>query len=221
MADILKLDNSKDRSKINILDFGCGSGFLVKQLQDLGYDAFGLDIFSEGIELSKNQGVKNLGITSGGHIDFPDKCFDYVLAVDVLEHIENETPIIKEIERVLAPGGKFIIIVPAWMFMWGKVDEVAHHFRRYRAPELIKTVEQAGNFKVVYKTYFNTFLFFPIAAVRLAAKWFNIFNYDSDFDINNRFLNSICLFIFNAERLFLPRLRFPFGVSIMTIMAKK
>lgn len=203
-----------------IFDFGCGSGYLVEGLQKIGYDAYGSDFEKDAIDYGLNQSIKNLKLATGEKIDYPDKTFDVVTAFDVLEHIENEKPIIREFVRILKPGGRVIISVPAYQWMWGVQDDISHHFRRYTACSLLAVFRDFPELKLVRKTYFNTFLFPPIAVVRLFSKWFNIKNRKSDFDVKTGFLDVIFYHIFNFEHYFLKFINFPFGVSIALILEK-
>lgn len=221
VLDLLKKHNRRNKNETRILDFGCGSGYFVGQLAKMGYQSFGLDNSVEAIEFGRNQGTKNLAVVDGNRINSPDNYFDCILLLDVLEHLENESPIIKEIERVLLPGGIAIITVPAFKFLWGVQDEISRHYRRYRMPQLLNVVQRSGSFNITFKSYFNTFLFFPIAAIRLFSKWFHIENRESDFDINSRLLNRLFFFIFNMEKNFLRHVTFPFGVSIITVLRKQ
>src|SRR3989344_2473675 len=84
-----------------IFDFGCGSGYLVGELQKMGYNAHGIDFEKEAIDYGVNFGIKNLTLGSGNRIEYPEESFDLITAFDVLEHIENEKPIIKELIRIL------------------------------------------------------------------------------------------------------------------------
>lgn len=203
-----------------IFDFGCGSGYTVGYLQELGYDISGTDISTEAIEFGLSRGIRNIAVVQGGEISHLEGGFDLILALDVVEHTEDDSGAIGAIERALKPGGMAIITVPAYQWMWGVQDEVAHHFRRYTMPGLTGMVKRSGGFKVVRKTYFNTFLFPPIAVVRVLSKWFNLKERESDFEISNRFLNGLFYFIFNIETYFLKFLNFPFGVSILIILKK-
>ncbi len=203
-----------------IFDFGCGSGYLVGELQKMGYDTYGLDFEKYAIDYGLNQGINNLKLATGEKIDYPDETFNIVTAFDVLEHIENEKPIIKELVRILKPGGKMIISVPAYMWLWGVQDDISHHFRRYTAGSLVNVFKNLPELKVIRKTYFNTFLFPPIAVVRLFSKWFNIKNRNSDFDIKTGFLDVIFYHVFNLEHHFLKFIDFPFGVSILLVLEK-
>lgn len=210
----------KEPGEAKVLDFGCGSGILVDELVKQGYQSYGLDISEEAIEFGTLQGVKNLGVIDGHKVDFADSTFDAVFILDVLEHLEDEKWALDEIMRVLKPGGVVIIMVPAYMFLWGVQDEVAHHYRRYTRSSLLKKIKESTSLTVARSSYFNTFLFLPIAALRLISRVFGMKNRESDLDINNPFLNKLFFSVFNAERKLLFHTTFPFGVSILAVLKK-
>lgn len=203
-----------------IFDFGCGSGYLAGELNKMGYNTHGVDFEKDVIDFGLNHGIKNLKLATGEKIDYPDKTFDVVTAFDVLEHIENEKPTIAELVRILKPSGRIIISVPAYQWMWGVQDDISYHFRRYTAGSLVNVFKNFPELKLIRKTYFNTFLFLPIAVVRLFSKWFNIKNRKSDFDVKTGFLDIIFYHIFNLEHHFLKFIDFPFGVSILLVLEK-
>jgi dTDP-4-dehydrorhamnose reductase len=204
-----------------LLDFGCGSGIFVDELSKQGFDSYGLDISAEAVKFGQLQGIKNLGVIDAHKVNFPDNTFDAVLTLDVLEHLEDESWALAEMERVVKPGGIIVIMVPAYMFLWGVQDEVAHHYRRYTMGPLLKKVRKSTSFEILRRSYFNTFLFIPIAFVRLISRIFGIKGRESDFDLNNPTLNKILLSIFNAERKLLKKINYPFGVSIILVLKKK
>lgn len=212
----------KSYSKVGsrIFDFGCGSGYLVGELQKIGYDAYGNDFEKEAIDYGLSLGIKNLSLGFGNKLEYPDENFDLVTVFDVLEHIENERPVMLEFIRVLKPGGKIIISVPAYQWMWGVQDNISHHFRRYTAGSLTNVFKNFPELKIIRKTYFNTFLFPSIAVVRLFSKWFNIKSRKSDFELSNTVLDAIFYFIFNMEYNFLKFINFHFGVSILLVLEK-
>lgn len=221
IVDNLQKYFSKKPSETKILDFGCGSGIFVDELQKKGYQTSGIDISEEAIKYGELRGIKNLSIQDSHKLNFPDKNFDAVLSMDVLEHLEDESWAIKEVERILKPGGKFIIMVPAYQFLWGVQDEVAHHYRRYTLGAIKKKIFSSGKLKINHATYFNTLLFLPIAFVRIASKIFGFKKRQSDFDLNNPFIDKIFFSIFNFERKLLHFIKFPFGVSILLVLEKK
>ncbi len=203
-----------------LLDFGCGSGIFVEELEKAGFDAHGVDISDEAVRFGALQGIKNLSTIDSHKINFPDNTFDVVLSMDVLEHLEDEEWALKEIERILKPNGIFVVMVPAYMFLWGVQDEVAHHYRRYTKGTLLKVVNGTTKLKTIRSTYFNTFLFAPIAVVRLLSRLFKIKGRESDFDLNSPMLNKILFSIFNFERTILKKINYPFGVSILALFKK-
>ncbi|MBP9822434.1 MAG: class I SAM-dependent methyltransferase [Candidatus Pacebacteria bacterium] len=210
----------KDKNDFNILDIGSGSGYLVGVLQKDGYEVSGVDASLEAIEFGTSKGIKNLSLASGDKLNFPDASFKCVLCLDTIEHIKDDSFAVREIERLLAPGGYGILTVPAYQWMWGVQDEVAHHYRRYSMKSFLNLLKSAKNLKVVRKSYFNTFLFPVVAGVRLVGKWFKIEGRESDFDIHSNLINTLLLFIFRAEIWLLRVIGYPFGVSILLVLKK-
>lgn len=218
--DNLETFADKKPGGVKVLDFGCGSGLFVTELAEHGYQAHGLDISEEAVKFGILQGRKNLGVIDAHKINFPDNTFDAVFGMAVLEHLEDESWALREIERVLKPGGVVIFMVPAYMFLWGVQDEVAHHYRRYTKRSLLKKIKESTSLREVKSSYFNTFLFLPIAVLRVISRVFGIKGRESDFDINNSFLNKFFFSIFNAERKLLACTNFPFGISVLAVMKK-
>ena len=203
-----------------IFDFGCGSGYNVGFLQRLGFNASGADISAEAIEFGRSRGIRNLEVVNNSEIRAPEGGFDLIMTLDVIEHIEDDLGAIRAIERALKPGGRLIIAVPAYQWLWGVQDEVAHHFRRYTAESLSAVINKNPNLKILRKTYFNTFLFLPIVAVRLLSRLLKLKARESDFEINNPSLNSLFYAIFNLETYFLKFMNFSFGISILMVIQK-
>jgi ubiquinone/menaquinone biosynthesis C-methylase UbiE len=204
--------------KIKILDVGCGTGALMKELRPFG-NVYGLDFSEEAIHFCKQRGEKNLFLGSITKIPFPDNYFDAVVALDVLEHVEDDTKALSEIRRVLKNGGTAVIFVPAFKFLWGKADELGCHFRRYTRRDLKKKVEK-GNFTIIRSSYFNTFLFPLITGVRLLVRLLHI-PIQSENTLGGSFSNGLFYVIFYLESLLLPYISFPFGVSVMIVAEKK
>lgn len=202
-----------------ILDIGCNSGVLVEILQNEGYAVCGTDISKEAVEYGKMKGIKNLFTAPGAKQPFLDQTFDCIMALDVIEHIRDDKEAMEEFARLLRPGGVMIIKVPAFMFMWGIQDEVAHHERRYTKKSLNSLINHKV-FSVLRLTYFNFFLFIPIVISRLLQKLFKPKRH-SDFDMNNKFLNRIFNIIFLFETKLLKFVDLSVGVSILMVLKKK
>ena len=146
-------------------------------------------------------------------VPYDDNFFDYIFALDVLEHVENDRAALKTLKKKLKPNGKLIITVPAFMSMWSHNDEVAHHFRRYEQAELLEKVKESG-LKILNYSFFNTFLYPFAKAVRAFKNKFKIKS--SDLESSGNFLtNAILTKVFAAEKYFLRKHRFNVGVSLI------
>lgn len=102
-------------------------------------------------------------------LPFRDATFDVVGAFDVIEHCEPEATAIAEVARVLTPGGRFLMSVPAYQWAWTYHDDWNHHHRRYTRKRAIRAVESAG-LRVVKASYAFTGTFPLFAAARLAER---------------------------------------------------
>jgi 2-polyprenyl-3-methyl-5-hydroxy-6-metoxy-1,4-benzoquinol methylase len=201
-----------------VLDFGCGSGLTVQTLTDAGYIASGVDFSREAIEFGTSKGIAGLQVVSDEKLPFPDASFDAVVCMDVLEHLADEQPALSEMRRVLKPEGVLLIMVPAYMFLWGTQDEVAHHYRRYTLGSLTQVVRAGALMTLEKRSYFNTLLFPLIALVRVGSWILGLRSRrESDFDLNTAFINAIFSGIFAIERRVLSFLNLPFGVSILLV----
>lgn len=93
-----------------VLDIGCNRGFFVKKIQELSPNTFGIDINEKAIAGGL---TTNLSVMDSMNLEFEDSSFDKVYSTHVIEHVTDPEKMLKEIERVLRPGGKAVIIYPA------------------------------------------------------------------------------------------------------------
>jgi SAM-dependent methyltransferase len=208
----------KQKPGADILDFGCNAGFLVDFLRQRGWRTQGCDKSADAIAFGRAQGITDLRVSDTDSLPFSDEQFDAVFCLDVLEHLADDRIGMAEIRRILKPGGQALITVPAFKFLWGLQDKVSHHFRRYRLKDLKNLAGQKG-LKIKRASYFNFFLFLPIA---LARFWQKISKPRriSDFELNNSFINWLFKTIFLGEIKLLRHFYFPWGVSIFIVLQK-
>src|ERR1700742_2084307 len=128
---------------------------------------------------------------------YEDGTFDLVTAFDVVEHMDDDLAGLNEMRRVLRPGGRVLLFVPTFMFLWGLQDDVSNHRRRYRLPEMRRVLEQAG-FEIERSTYANITFFLPILFVRKLMRLTGI-KTDTENNINVSALNGVFGALFGTE----------------------
>ncbi|MCX7670574.1 MAG: class I SAM-dependent methyltransferase [Anaerolineae bacterium] len=157
-----------------ILDIGCGAANMTHHLRHYG-EVIGVDSNPKPLEVARQRGLEAY-LGSADDLPFEDASFDLVALLDTLEHIPAEEQALAECRRVLRgpaagrgrAGGKLLITVPAFMFLWSRNDELNLHRRRYTAPELRAKLERHG-FRVLRISY-NNFFIFPVAAALILLR---------------------------------------------------
>ncbi len=210
----------KNRQDLNILDVGCGTGLNMQYLAKYG-TATGVDLSPVALKFCQERGHHRLVMAPMEHLPFADNSFDLITALDIVEHLDDDLAGLKEIQRVLKPGGRAVILVPAYMFLWSLQDEVSSHKRRYVAQELHKVAESSG-LVAERLTYANTLLFPVIYSGRMALKVLRRYNtsIQNENGLHPGWSNEILKTIFKAEAPLLRRFNAPFGVSILLIARK-
>jgi SAM-dependent methyltransferase len=211
ICDVLR---NEGQSQPHILDLGCGTGGNLEILCRFGR-AEGVDISIEALDYCRARGLDNVRPGAAEMLPFEDEAFDLITGLDVVEHLDDDVGSLCEIRRVLRPGGRLLVFVPAFMFLWGVQDEVSHHRRRYTLPELKRKVRAAG-LEVERTTYANVTFFLPTLIGRFLMRLVG-FRPASESKINVGPLNSLLGRILGAETWWLRRLNFPFGVSIACV----
>ena len=153
-------------------------------------------------------------------LPFPEGTFASCLLLDVLEHVRDDWLALSEAFRVLSPGGRALVTVPAFPSLWSAHDEADMHLRRYRRRELLRLCEGAG-FRIVKGAHFNI-LFFPAALLwRIVSR--RLYRHripGDDFFMFPRPINAFFAALFSFERFVVPYLPLPFGLSIFAILEK-
>jgi SAM-dependent methyltransferase len=181
--------------------------------------------FAVGIDAS----AVPLSLAGGGHssrvrgdataLPFRDNSFDLAVALDVLEHLDDDRAGAAELLRVVAPGGAAILFVPALEVLWGLQDDVSHHRRRYGRAQLRSVIEAAG-FTVARLTFFNTLLFPPILAARLAMRLYRPRGLRSENELSGPVTNAILGALFAVEAPVIDKFSLPVGVSLACVARK-
>jgi SAM-dependent methyltransferase len=211
---IEKICRDMGKARPRILDVGCGTGANLEMLAQYG-EAEGVDVSQEALAFCRERGLRNVRQGAAERLPYDDESFDLVTALDVVEHLDDDTAGLREMRRVLKPGGRAMLFVPAFMFLWGVQDDVSHHRRRYTLAGLSAAVRAAG-FEVERVTYANISFFGPILLGRLLMRATGV-RPASENNINVSALNGVLGRLLGAESTLLRRLNFPFGVSAICV----
>lgn len=112
-----------------VLDVGCGTGFVARQLEQLGLDVIGVDGSEAGLKIARERVSGPLMRSGEAAMPLAD-AVDAVALMDVLEHAE-EAPLLRACREALRPGGVLVVSVPARPSLWSLEDSVVGHRRRY------------------------------------------------------------------------------------------
>jgi SAM-dependent methyltransferase len=203
-----------------ILDAGCGSGRNMVDLARYG-TVTGLEIADASVHWARNRGIGEVVQGSITEAPFPDDRFDFAVCLDVLEHIDDEVHALRELRRVMRPGGTLLVTVPAYQSLWSEHDVINHHKRRYTRKTLSAVAERAG-WETARTTYFNGCLL-PVAIVhrRLARPAHLVDEPVSDLERTPERLNSLLEWPLRFEALLIARgLRIPVGLSLAAVFRK-
>lgn len=209
-----------------VLDLGCGYGGFLQGLSEHGERVFPSDISLESLGHCSDRGFPAGAVSSGYALPYRDGAFDLVCLFDAIEHIPDDERVMREVARVLAPGGHVLVTVPAYQFLYANNDRIAQHQRRYTRGMVRRVFEQAG-LEVRRNTHSNVFLFpliLPTVLVLKALEALLPRKVDSDHTNLSwpipEFVHDLLHGVFRAELPFSRRFNWPAGHSIAAIASK-
>jgi SAM-dependent methyltransferase len=133
----------------SVLEIGSGMGHFSEKLVEAGLDRVVLSDPDEGCleglrrDYGDRPGIEVTSITLPGAVSLVEPV-ESVVAMNVLEHIEDDAQALRDLAAALAPGGRIVLWVPAYMQLYGEFDRKVGHFRRYVPATIRSAVERAG-----------------------------------------------------------------------------
>lgn len=218
-ACALRLLKQFDVEGKKVLEIGASFGYLSQEIAR----------FAECVALDQNREILKAGgypyavCGDANHLPFENESFEHVVALDVLEHLADDRACVSEIFRVLRPGGKALVFVPACPFLWSDLDVINNHFRRYTKTKLRCLLSGCQGIEILKLSYFNSLLFVPILLVRLIQRaikkrWKNVST--ESMSSPPAPVNSVLKALFLFEGRLVSRLDFPIGVSLLAAVKK-
>lgn len=212
-----------------ILEVGSSSGYFLRDLKLVAPTAFiiGSDCISEPMErLAEN--IPNIPLIQFDltKCPLPDNSVDALVLLNVLEHIEDDQKALKQLYRILKPGGIAVIEVPANPELYDFYDELLKHYRRYNLEKLMFISEKVG-FKLLYKSHLGFFIYPLFKFVKLRNKRKkNKTQTEKQLNVKNMIgfggsISNLLLYILMLSELTLGiGIRYPFGVRCLLTLKK-
>ena len=145
-----------------VLEVGSGTGAMTRYLATREHvtatdiDAQYVELLKRTYDGSPNVEVRQLDLARIGEDGLVAKSYDTVVCSNVLEHVEDDGAALRAMRDLCTPGGRVILIIPAFQQLYGAIDEAIGHYRRYTRPEIEAKLTAAG-MAVEHVSYFNSF----------------------------------------------------------------
>lgn len=210
------------------LEIGSGVGTVLAHLASLGLVVTGCEAYRAGLAHARRR-VPGAALLAGDATGFGfDSWYDGAGLFDVLEHLDDEGPLLAACRRALRPGGRLFVTVPAYAWLYGLRDRIGGHRRRYVAGKLRAVLELAG-FRVLRVGYFSTLLLPLFAAARLVERLrqpspgaeTGRSGTDLEEARSGAVANAVGRFAFALERAWLRAADLPAGTSVLAVAERE
>lgn len=194
-----------------ILDAGCGTGGLLARLAPHPL-LYGVDLAPQAAARAAAKSAAAVACGSVAALPFPDGCFAAAASADVLCHAAvDPAAALGELHRVLRPGGRLVLNLPAYQWLLSAHDRRVHNTRRVTAATLERWLVNAG-FVAIRVRYWNTLLL-PAMVVRRKFRAKGAFSSDVAvfLPLMEAFFHAVCAL---ERRIGLP---WPVGGSVLAI----
>ena len=205
---LLGLVRRRARKDSRIVDFGAGVGTFALPLQREGYAVECVELDDAQRRVLEAKGLRVWRTLAG----VATASVDFVYTFNVLEHIADDAAALREIHRVLRPGGALLVYVPAFAMLYTSMDRRVGHLRRYRCRDLRHKVEAAG-FDVHTAEYVDALGFFATLVYRFAGSPAG--------DIDRGALRFYDRFVFPISRWSDRALKRVIGKNLLVVAAKR
>ena len=209
------------RRDLRLLDCGCGTGYNLSLLEPYG-QTFAFDLAPEAMGRARRSGRPPVRANIE-HIPFRDATFDIATSFDVLQTVPDDRRAVREIARVLKPGGQAVFNVTALELMRGDHSEVWGERRRYTSTSAKELVGSAG-LEPVRISYLFASLLPLMLAVRTGQKLMRVVRQpkgDADLTVPITPINATLTWLVRREAALARRFEMPFGSSLLIVARKR
>jgi len=208
------------RRDLRLIDCGCGTGHNLRLLAPYGR-AVGFDLTVGGSVATRRSGrpAARADIT---RIPFASGLFDLATSFDVLQCVEADEAAIREMARIIKPGGVVVLTVAALDVLRGDHAEAWREARRYTPSSATRLIEQAGlRAERVSYMFASTFpLMFAVRTAQRMLRPYRALRPDTDIAVPFAPVNALLTAVVSAEALIARRLPMPIGSSLLVVGRK-
>lgn len=208
------------RRDLRMLDCGCGTGYNLSLLRPYGR-AFAFDLTNEGV-MRARAFDRTIVRADMEHIPFAANTFDVATSFDVVQSVPDDRTALREIARVVKPGGHAVLNVTAFEWLRGDHAEVWRELRRYTPAQAAQLVEGAG-----LRVARISLLFASLVPVMLAARTaqnllrrFREPKGDADLTVPPAPINAALTWLVRGEAALARRVPMPVGSSLLIVARK-
>jgi SAM-dependent methyltransferase len=208
----------RERTAGVVVDVGAGTGGLLERLHAGGHRAVGMELDPVALAHARRDHPRlALGRALAEALPVRDGGAAAVTALDVVEHLDDDVLALRELRRVVGPGGLVLVAVPAYQWAWSDHDVRLGHRRRYSRSQLTAAAEQA-DLTVLRCTHFHSWLA-PIAWLVRRTPVGRLMGGGSaeEASFGNRFINRALQLVTDVERTALASVDSPVGLSILLV----
>ncbi|MBN1477717.1 class I SAM-dependent methyltransferase [Candidatus Sumerlaeota bacterium] len=215
LAPLLRDDRDQ-----TLVDLGCGTGLILDDLGERGR-AVGVDFSELALGFCRDRGIRSLAQADVTSLPLRTASADIVTLLDITEHVPDDRGLIREVARILKPGGHALLTVPAHQCLWSDHDRTLWHQRRYSKRSLLRLFEDSP-LEVRRCTWAITFTFPPIVVFRLIQRMLPRRREPKTHLIPlPGWVNGFLKWLLHVEAWLLRRINLPFGVSLVLIARRK
>jgi|SRR5262245_9781246 len=212
-------DAAAGRSDLRILDCGCGTGYNLRMLAPYGRPC-GMDLTQSGLDRARAAG-RPLVRANAVHIPFATGSFDLVTCFDVLQCVPDDRGAVREMARVLQPGGALIATVAAFELLSGDHSLLTQEVHRYTRDAMRDLLAGAG--LVPERVSYSFASLFPLMlGVRTLQRlvWGRHTARDQELQVPPVPVNAVLTALVSGEAALARHVRMPFGTSVIVLARK-
>lgn len=208
------------RRDLRILDCGCGAGHNLELLKPYGR-AFGFDLSGGGLQIAKAR-RHPLAQADATHVPFASGSFDLVTSFDVLQCVPDDAGAVREMARVLRPGGAALLTLAAFDILRGDHAEVWNEQRRYTRASATQLVAGAGlqaeRVSFMFASLFPVML--PVRLMQRVLRPVRGLRDNTDIAVPAAPINALLTAIVRLEAAVARTMPMPIGTSLLVLARK-